>query len=66
MQQNILPQPCAICGQRAAQATVGGKDHTGATIQVLTCAECFAEPPPLSEVHLWRRSLKLIIGGWPR
>lgn len=65
-QHDTPPRPlCQVCKERTAQAIIGGKDADGRTIRIPTCGECFAEPAPLSEVYLWRRSLRLVEDGWP-
>ena len=56
--------PCAVCRKRPAQGIVAGKDD-GKTIHIAVCGECFIEQRH-DEVRLWRRSLALVVGGWPR
>lgn len=63
-QPNNPAQMCSICGERPAQSIIAGKDGT-TTIRIPTCGECFiaAEHP---ELRLFRSSLHVVIGGWPR
>lgn len=47
---------CHICGERTGQAVVAG---------LLVCGRCF-EAAQHETIRLWRASLKLVLGGWPR
>lgn len=58
------PTLCAICGERPAQSVVAGRDGEQ-TVRIPTCGECFCTNTH-PELRLFRQSLRLIIGGWPR
>ena len=47
---------CQVCGERDGQGSFDG---------LLVCGECFVEAKN-DTIRLWRASLKLIQGGWPR
>ena len=59
------PPICAVCGARPAQSIVAGKDERGETIRIPTCGACFSAADH-TELRLFRQSLRLVIGGWPR
>ena len=47
---------CHICNKRAGQGIVAG---------LLVCGRCY-EAAQHEAIRLWRASLRLIQGGWPR
>lgn len=47
---------CQVCGERPGQGIVAG---------TLVCGQCY-EDAKSDTIRLWRASLKLIEGGWPR
>jgi hypothetical protein len=47
---------CAICKQRPGQGIIA---------DVLVCGQCYDEAKD-ETIRLWRASLRLILGGWPR
>lgn len=59
LQHTTTPQPkpqCQVCQKRDGQGYIG---------QLLVCGQCFAEAKN-ETVQLWRASLRLIEGGYPR
>lgn len=63
--QHDTPTICAVCRKRPAQSIIAGKDDDGTTIRIPTCGECFIAADH-TELRLFRRSLHVVVGGWPR
>lgn len=47
---------CQVCQERDGQGIIGG---------LLVCGQCYEEARD-DAIRLWRASLRLIAGGWPR